>query len=120
MNHILNLRYQLLHQQLLAFSAKNKASSSNEAAAPPIHSPVKQQPQPQLRSFDGRASTDSFASSSNAPLEAASGAASRSSSTAASATSSNKVITHGSNGAVEQVKDDGSRVISYRNGSSKE
>jgi hypothetical protein len=31
-----------------------------------------------------------------------------------------KVITHGSNGALEQVKDDGSRVISYRKGSSKE
>jgi hypothetical protein len=38
----------------------------------------------------------------------------------ASASSFHKVITHGSNGALEQVKDDGSRVISYRIGSSKE
>jgi hypothetical protein len=114
---------QLLHQQLLAFSAKNKTSSSNEAAVAPIHSPVKQQQQQQqqpFRSFDSRVSTDSFASSSNAPPEAAPSAASRLSASATSAMSSHKVITHSSNGAVEQVKDDGSRVISYRNGSSKE
>jgi hypothetical protein len=109
----------LLHQQLLAFSAKNKAPSSNEAG-PASASPVQQQAQQQFRSFDSRASTDSFASSSNVAAEAAPVAALRSSSSASAATSSHKVVTHGSNGAVEQVKDDGSRVISYRNGSSKE
>ena len=117
---LLTFFYQLLHQQLLAFSAKNMASSSNEAASAPSHSPVKQQAQQSFRSFDGRASTDSLTSSSNAPHEAASTPALRSSSSGSSATMSQKVITHGSNGAVEQVKDDGSRVISYRNGSSKE
>ena len=109
---------QLLHQQLLQHSAKNKLSSSNEAAAASSESPAKQPPH---RSFDSRASTDSFASSSNAPPEAAPTSTFRpSSSSGASASSSHKVITHGSNGALEQVKDDGSRVISYRNGSSKE
>jgi hypothetical protein len=110
----------LLHQQLLALNAKNKSLSSQEAAAAPSHSPAKQQPQQSSRSFDSRASTDSFASSSHAPLETAPSVGLRSSSSVASAASSHKVITHGSNGAVEQVKDDGSRVISYRNGSSKE
>jgi len=111
----------LLHQQLLALNAKNKSMSSHEAAAAPSHSPAKQQPHQSSRSFESRVSTDSFASSSHAPSDT--GAPSvglRLSSSVASAASSHKVVTHGSNGAVEQVKDDGSRVISYRNGSSKE